>query len=125
MNNTPETQEALQALSTGMAWIMGAYVLMMLGLTLNLILTAITAIHCAHKGPTEGKTAWTLCIIFLPCIGWITYWFISDRETDQSPYRNKGYAGKTPIPPAPPPKTTRDVADEITAEISARRHERR
>lgn len=44
-----------------------------------LLIGGITAIHCAHKGPKEGRTAWTIVILAVPLLGWISYWSIADR----------------------------------------------
>lgn len=98
-----------------------AYLLMLTLAAGNLIATAASAIHCVTKGKSENKIGWLIIIIAFPAIGWICYWILNRRPSEGSPidsYRDY-------IPPPPAPKSSKDIADEITAEIEASVRNRR
>lgn len=90
------------------------------GFFINFVASAWAGIHAAKR----KETAWTLVIIFFPFVGWIAYW-ASDKDTPpNAEYIKPGIPG----PAGQPNRTEQDVANEVsaalTAEIKKRRAER-
>ena len=103
-----------------LAAIGATYLLIMWFLGVNWLFAAATAIHCAHKGPEKGRTAWVLVLFAVPMAGWICYWILTQRQkshADLSVYR--------PAPPAPQTKSGTDIASEINATLSEQARQRR
>lgn len=62
------------------SWGIGLMEVLLILFYAQFLMVAITAIHCAHRGPKEGRTAWALVILAIPFLGWVCYWMISDRQ---------------------------------------------
>jgi len=72
--------------------------------------------HSLSRHTGADRTTWLILLLFLPLFGIVFYWSIANRtdsHTDLSIYR--------PAPPAPPAPTTRNIADEITADLAKRK----
>lgn len=72
--------------------------------------------HSLSRHTGADRTTWLILLLLLPLFGIVFYWSIANRsghQDDLSTHR--------PAPPAPPAPTTRNIADEITADLAKRK----
>ncbi|HEY9250457.1 MAG TPA: PLDc N-terminal domain-containing protein [Rariglobus sp.] len=72
--------------------------------------------HCLRSHTGADRTTWLVLLLFLPLFGIIFYWSIANQS---GPHNNASVY--RPAPPAPPAPTTRNIADEITADLAKRK----
>ncbi|CAM2772027.1 PLD nuclease N-terminal domain-containing protein [Rariglobus hedericola] len=81
------------------------------------IFATATGVHCASKGPTKNNASWMMLVILIPVLGPLAYWIFKPSEDDLFPTAPQSGV----FPPAPPPRTSRSIADEITADLAKRK----
>lgn len=109
--------EASDAFTKILFFILAYQLALVLATLGNFIASAIAAIHAAKR----RETAWTLVIIFFPFIGWIAYWLRGNDGTDGIQYVKAGPVG----PAGQIGRTEADVANEVSAAISEEIKQRR
>jgi hypothetical protein len=72
--------------------------------------------HCLSSCTGADRTTWLILLLFLPFFGVLFYWALAnrtERHADLSLYSSP--------PPPPAPRTTRSIAEEITADLAKRK----
>jgi hypothetical protein len=87
-------------------------------LGLYVLFIALTGVHCATRGPEKNNASWMMLTLFMPVIGPLCYWIFRPSRPDDFSTVSAG------VFPAPPPPTSRSIADSITDDLSQRKRQK-
>lgn len=112
--NTEQIQQQMDAFRQYESYVDRSLAVYSIGFIIYFLFSAATGIHCASKGPEKNNASWMMLILFIPIIGALAYWIFRPRIDDD-------LGTGSGVFPAPATRTSRNVADEIMADLDKRK----